>query len=170
MSTGIVLRLGLLLGLGHSLLLAAGPRDIQSKWTDLAPLVTDRKIALVLPAGTHIQGKVLAVEPDGLRMKVTKTSDRKVLAKGERLIPRQSVSVLRLTEYRKAGRLLCTVGSVAVVAAIIASQDIDLYEGPLVVIVPAVSAVGAVGAGVGGYFAGKRIDRREVYIRVLPPD
>jgi hypothetical protein len=158
------------LGLGHGLLLAAGAREIQSKWGELAPLVTDRKIALVLPAGTHIQGKVLAVEADGLRMKVTKTSDRKVLAKGERLIPRQSVSVLKLTEYRKLGRLLCTVGSVAVVAAVIASQEIDVYEGPAVILVPTMATVGTIGVGVGGYFAGKRIDRREVLIRVLPQD
>jgi hypothetical protein len=170
MTAGIALKLGLLLGLGNALLLAAGPRDIQSKWGELAPLVTDRKIALVLPAGTHIQGKVLAVEADGLRMKVTKTSDRKALAKGERLIPRKSVSVLKLTEYRKLGRLLCTVGSVALAAAIIASQDIDVYEGEAVIIVPAVATVGTIGIGVGGYFAGKRIDRREVLIRVLPQD
>jgi len=141
---------------------------VQSKWDELAPLVTGRKIALVLPAGIHIQGRVLAVQPDGLRMKVTRTSDRKILAKGERLIPRQSVSVLRLTEYRKAGRILCTVGSVALAATIIASQEIDLYEGPLVVIVPTVATVGTIGVGVGGYFAGKRIDRREVLIRVAP--
>ncbi len=170
MASGIVLKLGLLLGVGNALLLGAGAREVQAKWGELAPLVTDRKIALVLPAGTHVQGKVLAVEPEGLRMKVTRTSDRKALPKGERLIPRQSVSVLKLTEYRKLGRLLCTVGSVAVAAAVIASQDIDVYEGPAVIIVPAVATVGTLGIGVGGYFAGKRIDRREVLIRVLPQD
>ena len=170
MTTGMVLKLGLLLAVGNAILLAAGPREVQSKWDELAPLVMGRKIALVLPAGTHVQGKVLAVEQDGLRMKVTRTSDRKVLAKGERLIPRQSVSVLHLTEYRKAGRILCTVGSVALAAAIIASQKIDLYEGPLVVIVPTMATVGTIGVGVGGYFAGKRIDRREVLIRVAPQD
>ncbi len=93
MANGIVLKLGLLLGVGNALLLGASAREVQAKWGELAPLVTDRKVALVLPAGTHVQGKVLAVEPEGLRMKVTRTSGRKALEKGERLIPRREVSI-----------------------------------------------------------------------------
>jgi hypothetical protein len=39
-----------------------------------------------------------------------------------------------------------------------------------VVIVPASAAAGAVGAGIGGYYIGKRLDRKVTEIRVLPGD
>lgn len=168
MSYRSIIKWGLLLCAGHALLLAAGQPETKWKWSELSPIVTDHKVALVLPAGTEIEGKVLSVEPDGLRLRVTRTSDRNAVGKGERLIPRQSVSVLRLTEYRKMARLLCTLGAVAIAGLVVASQDIDVYEGPAVIIVPAVTAVGTAGAGVAGYFIGKRIDKKVLYIRVAP--
>ncbi len=150
--------------------LEAAQGEATWKWSELPRLVTNRKVALVLPSGTHIEGKVVQVEPDGLRMRVSKTSDRTTMAKGEQLIPRPSVSVVRLTEYRKLGRLLCTLGALATAGIVIAAQDIDLYEGPLVAIVPAVAAGGTAGAGVAGYFIGKAIDKRVIDIRVAPQD
>ena len=149
---------------------ADNPATATAKWSDLPGLVTNRKVALVLPAGTQVEGKVLRVEPEGLRIRVSKTSDRGAVAKGERLLPRQSVSVLRLTEYRRLGRLLCTAGAMATAGIIVAAQDMDLYEGALVAIVPAVAAGGTAGLGVAGYFIGKRIDKRVIYIRVSPED
>lgn len=159
---------GILLLAGESLLWGGEPRRLQFPWNELGPRITGRKVALVLPDGTHIEGKVRKVEPEALRLKVSKTSDRKVLPKGERLVPRQSVSLLRVTEYRKRGRLLVTTGALAVTAGIVAATYPDLYEGTVVVVVPAVTAAGLVGAGLGGYFAGKRLDKTVTEIQVLP--
>ena len=161
-------RLGLVLCLTGGLLLADGPRQTQMKWNEIPPLVTGKKVALVLPAGTEIQGKVLSVEPEGLRMKISKTSNRHDMAKGERLVPRQSVSVLRMTHYGKWGRIIGTTAPIAAALIAVSAQDISVYEGPLVVAVPAAIAAGTAGASVGGYFIGKRIDRRETYIRIAP--
>jgi hypothetical protein len=61
---------------------------VKAKWEALKPLVVGQKIALALPDGTKIQGMALAIGPDGLRMKVSKMSNRKVMRKGERKIPR----------------------------------------------------------------------------------
>ena len=157
----------LLLG-GESLLRCEEPRRLQLPWNELGPRITGHKVALVLPNGTHIEGKVRDVEPNALHLKVSKTSDRELLPKGERLIPRQSVSLMRVTEYRKLGRLLVTSGALAVAAGIVATNYPDLYEGATVAIVPAVTAGGLVGVGLGGYYAGKRLDRTVTEIQVLP--
>jgi hypothetical protein len=144
------------------------PNTISLRWSELSTAVDDRKVALVLPDGTEVQGRVRQVEADGLRLKVSKTSNRNVVPKGNALIPRQSVSVIRVTDYRKLARILCTAGAVAASALVVVASDIDVYEGPALIIVPAVSVAGAIGAGVGGYYIGKRIDKRLAYVRVVP--
>jgi hypothetical protein len=146
----------------------AAPRQAQLRWDELDARIANKKVALVLPDGTHVEGKVIRVEPDGLRMDVRKSSDRNAQPKGSHLIPRRAVSFLRVTDYRKLGRLLGTTGAIALAAGIVAAQEIDLYEGPLVVIVPAVAAAGTAGAGVGGYYLGKSLDKRVTEIRVVP--
>jgi hypothetical protein len=157
----------LLLALSGRLLPGAEPRQIELSWNELGPRLADHKVTTVLPGGTRIEGKVMQVEPDGLRLKVTKTSDRAVLRKGERLIPRQSVSVLRVTEYRKLGRLLVPTAAVGISAGVVAANYPNIYVGGAVVAFPAVIAGGLTGLAIGGYYAGKRIDRRitEIHVR-----
>ncbi|MFB3829509.1 MAG: hypothetical protein ACE15B_22250 [Bryobacteraceae bacterium] len=134
-------------------LLSAG--QIEVPWSELGPRVTDRKVALVLPDGSRVEGKVHGVEPEGLRM-----------SKGNRLIPRKSITVLHVTEYGKRGRLLATLGAVAATAGISAAKYPDIYEGPAIIAVPAAVAGGITGSAVAGYFIGKRIDRRVTEIRI----
>jgi hypothetical protein len=167
MNRHLLLGLGALLWIGQSTLWGGEPRQLQLKWGELGPRVEDHKIAMVLPDGTHIEGKVRAVQPDGMRLRVTKTSDRKVQPKGDHLIRRESISVLRVTEYGTKGRWLVTTGAIATAAAIVAANKPDLYEGPAVIIVPAVTAGGLVGVGVAGYFAGKALDKHVTEIRVV---
>ena len=166
MSRQFLCAFGALLWLGQGLLWGGGPRQIQLTWRELGPRIADEKIALVLPGGTHIQGKVRHVEPDGIRLRVTKTSDRKVLRKGEHLIPRQSISVLRVTEYRTLGRILTTTAVVGAAAVIVGMNYPDLYEGPLIIIVPAVTVGGMTGLAIGGYYAGKRLYKTVTEIRI----
>jgi hypothetical protein len=159
-----------LLGMGQSLLWGGEPRQLQLKWNELGPRIQDKKVALVLPGGTYVEGKVQRVVPDGLWLRVSKSSDRKAQPKGSHLIPRQSVSMLQVTEYRKLARLLVTAGALAAAAGIVAANHPDLYEGPAIVIVPAVTAAGMVGVAVGGYYAGKRLDKRVIEIRIVEED
>lgn len=146
----------------------APSKQAQLKWEELDARIANKKVAFVLPDGTHVAGKVIGVQPDGLRMKVSKSSNRQVQPKGRQLIPRQSISVLQVTDYRKLGRLLGTTGAIAAAAGIVAAQNIDLYEGPAIIIVPAIAAAGTVGAGIGGYYVGKAFDKRVTEIRVMP--
>jgi hypothetical protein len=156
--------------LSHSLLWAGEPRQLQLKWSELGPRIEDRKVALVLSGGTYIEGKVQRVVPDGLWLRVSKTSDHKAQPKGSHLIPRPSVSMLQVTDYRKLGRLLVTAGAVAAVAGIVAASHPDVSEGPGIVAIPVIAAAGIFGAALAGYHAGKKLDKRVVEIRIVAED
>lgn len=166
MTVRILCALGALLWAGQGIAQAGEPDRIQLKWSELGPRVDGRKVALVLPGGTHVEGKVRGVEPEGLRLRVSKTSDRDAMPKGTQLIPRQSVSVLRVTEYRKRGRILGTLAAAGTAAAIAAATYPDLYEGTVIIVVPAVVAGGITGAAIGGYYIGKAADKRVTEILV----
>ena len=140
---------------------------VELPWTELGPRVTGRKVALDLQ-GAQIEGKVRAVEPQGLRLRVTRTSDRDAQPKGERVVPREAVSVLYMTEYRGFGRLLVTVGALGAAGGILAAKYPSLYEGTALIVVPVVAAAGMIGIAIGAYYAGKRLDRRITEIRIRP--
>jgi hypothetical protein len=167
MKPGSLAALGALLCAGAA---CAGQAEQMLKWRDLGPRIVDETVALVLPDGTSVRGKARAVDSAGLHLRVTKTSNKRVMPQGEQVIPRRSVSVLHMTEYRTAGRWAATLGAMAV-AGTIAGVKIGgagLYEGTVVYIVPAVAVAGTLGAGVGGYYFGKALDKRVTVIRVVP--
>lgn len=139
-------------------------------WEDLGAKITNKKIGLVLPDGTHVEGKVIGVERDGLRLHISKSSNRARQPKGAHLIPRASVSVLRVEEYRTIGRVLGAMGAAAVAGGIAGAKYPDVYEGPTVVIVPVVVAGGIIGSAVGGYYFGKVLDRKVTELSIVADD
>jgi hypothetical protein len=169
MKLQLTMAFGALLWIGQA---AAWGGQATLKWAELGPRVTGKKVALVLPDGTRVEGKVRMVEAAGLRIKISKTSDRRAQPKGLQVIPRRSVSVLSVTEYRKIGRLLVTVGAVATAAAISAAEirGSGITEGIPLFALPLAATVGTVGVGIGGYHAGKALDKRTTEIRVAPED
>jgi hypothetical protein len=52
----------------------------------------------------------------------------------------------------------------------VAANHPALYEGPAIMLVPAVTAAGMAGVAVGGYYAGKRLDKRVTEIRIVEED
>jgi hypothetical protein len=101
-------------------------------------------------------------------MRVRRTSDRKAQPKGEHVIPRQSISTLSATHYGKKWRLTGALAGPAAVFAGVAANAPSGLEGTLVIAIPVIAAVGAVGAAFGGYYIGKRADKRVTTIRIAP--
>lgn len=137
----------------------------QYRWADLEGRIRGRKIAFVLPDGTHVKGKVLGVESEGLRLNVNETSNPTAQPKGEALIPARSLSVIRVTETGKKWRIICTIALPFVVVGAIAGAGGDLPES-------GASGQGAVAGGVwaslaGGYFLGWALDRKVIDIEII---
>lgn len=82
--------------------------DLSVSWQDL-PVFTNRKtIALVLPNGAHLQGKIIGAETGQLIFKVSKTSNVQLYPKGNVTIPRASV---RSFSMSRTGALWTVAGT-----------------------------------------------------------
>jgi hypothetical protein len=148
---------------------AVQKQRLRLEWQDLAPVIGDRKIALVLPDGTAIEGKVLGVEAGALQLQVTKTSDRKVMRKGPAEIPRAAVRVIRITRYANYWRLALTPGipGAALGAMAVATSSVQPTPDPVKVVTIGMAV--AVGTTITGYYLGKKLDCREwIEITVVP--
>ncbi|MBI2819981.1 MAG: hypothetical protein HYX73_08380 [Acidobacteria bacterium] len=156
------------LSLSQSIALAQ--TAVELPWSEIAPLIVDREIALALPDGTYIRGKALAVQADALEMDVKKTSDSRLHPKGHTTIPRASASVIELRQMRKfpvgaiAGGGAGYVGGVYLGYGIgrIATKE-DEIGGPLLGAM--ISAIA--GAIVGGRL-GHDLDQRNTLIKIVP--
>ena len=88
------------LALWMCLLATQAPAEdkLRLHWNELAPLVTGKRVWLPLSEGVRVAGKVREVDSTGLKVEVTKSSDRKAYPKGLVSIPRSSVSTIRLNK------------------------------------------------------------------------
>ncbi len=153
-----------LLWLAPAALLAGGNREFSLTWKDLAPLAVERNAVAVLTDGAQLKGKVLAVEPEGLRMQVTGTSRRAAWGKGETLVPRAAVTELRVSRTTKHWRAIGAAIGGGIGAPIAGTLHVAMNnEGgsspllALIVVVP---------AGL-GYLAGWAADRNTVTIHLI---
>ena len=169
MTRRLPLAFAALLALNASALRGGDPRQARLRWDELGPRIDGRSVSLALPGGILIKGKLETTLPEGLRLRVTGTSDRKLVPKGSRLIPRENVSVLRVTEHRILARPLLALGAAGAIAASIASMG-DTDEGVTVILRPAGAAAGGALGALAGYYAGKALDRKVTEILVIRED
>jgi len=139
-------------------------RQIELHWNDLEPFVAGGRIATVLPGGAVLQGRAVTVNENALVMDVSKSSDKKTYPKGRTAIPRDQITTLRLRETKGTiGRIALTLagifGTSAAGAVAIGDRDPDGFA--------AVVLGAMVAGGVGGYYLGRKIDRKTTVIKVL---
>src|SRR5689334_14601126 len=101
---------------------AARDNPMVVRWSDLAPHVNGMKISTVLTDGSRIEGRAVSVESEALVVTVTKTSNRAAYAPGRALLPRTSLSTIRVGhtgwKWKVIGPIVGFVGMGAVGAAI----------------------------------------------------
>ena len=127
-------------------------------WAEFGRTVTGKRIAMVFSSpACDVEAMVIRVEPDGLTVQTTKTSDGANCPKGTRNVPRKDVRAIRMIGARRARVGLALLGAVggyaATVAGSFAKGDEFSVGGGHVVLFTA----GAVGGAVGGYYLGKRL-------------
>jgi hypothetical protein len=141
---------------------AAAKQRKELAWAELGPAIAGKKISLVLPGGVEIQGNVLGVEPESLRLDVTRTSNKKAIRKGETSIPRPAVSAIRISRYTKRWRLLLTPGLPgALMLAMAGAVAGQRYAPDPRVVIPVGVGVTASSA-IAGYYIGKHLDSQEL--------
>jgi RNase P/RNase MRP subunit p29 len=78
----------------------------QLRWSELGAAITGKLVAIPQPEESSVEGRVIAVEPDALRLETENT--------GEIAIPRASITALEVRQNTKIGRILGTVLGVIV--------------------------------------------------------
>lgn len=147
-------------GLGQS-------RPTELKWEELTRIITGQNIQLALPDGTIVKGEAVAVRDDALVVDVRETTNPAAYPKGNAVLAKSSVTLIQVNGKRGSwGRNLGTVIGVVSGMALgaYATLEGNHSAGSGLATFAGITSVGAVG----GYFAGKQLDKRVTYIKVIP--
>ena len=159
----------------QDLSLAARKVELALRWNELQPHIGQRNVALVLPDGVHLAGKVMEITPDHLVLNITKSSDPKGRPKEATRIARSDVSVIHLNETKGSKRAVwSSVGAGAgLVGGWLLAEGVYHVSGEGQGIWAEPRGIGMIlglagAGGVAGYFGGRSSDRVETYIKVIP--
>jgi len=144
----------------------AASAPVELRWNELNATIYNKRIELTLPGAITIKGDVAAVRDEGLVLDIKNTSDSKQFPKGNAVIPRSSITLLKVvqhgTNWRTMGTVIGTISGVAL-GGYIAGRTAN-SAGPAL----AIFIVTASTAAVAGRAAGGSADRRTKLIRVVP--
>ena len=146
---------------------AGQPKQIELDWNEVSSAAGGHKIRLVVPPGVRLVGRLESVRSDALMMKVNKSSDRTLVDKGFREIPRSSVSTIQVVRKGCLWRSVFT--SVGVVVGIASAGVLAFVNDPDVGGRATVSAA-LFGIPVGGYVLGNKLDQNVTQIVIVPGD
>ena len=149
----------ILLAVSSASLALAASEEWELSWSELGAVIPGRKIAVDLPDGEKVRGKALVVTDDGLRMAVKRSSNRKTHPKGVTLIPRASISEVRLIETGSKWKVIGTI------AGVVGGS----FLGGLVycAVSPGLGYLVWLVSGVAGYTTGAEADRHVTRIKVI---
>ena len=136
---------------------------------EVPALVEGRNIDTVLRDGLHVKGKVTAVTPEGLQIRVTSTSDPLRMRTGARELAKERLTTIQMVTGRKGlaravlSPLLALTGFgvVVFVSAEVWGETSTGGTAAALVVFPAIGAVA-------GYALGARLDRNLLIIHVIP--
>jgi len=162
MSKGIALSLAFALFTSSLPAQAAGER--RASWEELQSLTQGKTVAIVLPNGVNVKGKVLQVESDKLSLDISKTSDKAAYPKGRVSLPRNSIRTLSLSRRDVKWTIISTAiglgGGLALAVPVNTYAHNEGDGAPLVVTLIAVLPA------LLGFFVGRSIDHKTVTINI----
>ena len=143
----------------------AESKPMELRWNELAPLIVGHRVEVVLTEGPKIKGEIISVREDGLVMDVT--SRAKGYEKGSASISRSAVNLIKVERTRGSwGRTMGTV--IGVMSGVVLGAYVGAkIDAPVGAAIPVFLGT-ASAASLAGYFAGREIDRRATWIRVIP--
>jgi hypothetical protein len=124
-------------------------------------------LQIIMPDGAAIKGETIAVREDALLVDIKHTSNTAVHPKGNALIPKAQVNLIRLERRRGSwGRNLGTVLGVltgVVVGGYVAGTRTNSAEAGIPVFLGIAGGVSA-----SGYIIGRKADKQTVMIKIVP--
>jgi hypothetical protein len=159
----ILLLLPLLVGQASAF---AASAPLELRWNELSPLIAGHTVEIALPAAT-LKGEVVSVREDSLVLDLKKSSDPKAYPKGNAVIPRTSLTLLKLEKsggagWRTMGTVLGVLAGVVLGGYLAAKTANDVGPGI------AVFLATASGISIAGYAAGRSAGRKTSMIRIVP--
>ena len=135
-------------------------------WENAGRLILGQKIAVALPNGAVVEGKVQSLNSDSLDLQVSKTSDSNLQPKGRIVIPRTALHTLKLIKPQKKWRIILTsVGAGAMIPLwVVSTASYNEVGGAQLPPLPASMAIG----GSIGYLAGWALDRHHDFTITIP--
>ena len=147
----------------------AKANEIELRWNELSGIALGRNVDIRLTDGTRVQGELLVVRPEALSIDVNKTSNKRAYPKGQREVPRASVSEfemrrLKSAKWRVVGTTLGVVGGIFTAAGVaVGSCSYECGNG---------AAWAALGTGVGVAVLGNRLghqaDMQTTIVKIIP--
>jgi hypothetical protein len=142
-------------------------KPLELRWNELAAMIAGHTVELTLTNATFVRGEAVAVREDMLIMDISKTSMTSGYQKGNGVIPRSAIDLIRLDRTRGSwGRTLGTVVGVLTGMAI-GGWTAAAHTNSAGAAIPTFLGITA-GISVAGYYAGREIDRKATLIRVVP--
>jgi hypothetical protein len=142
----------------------AAEKPVRTTWQELGPLTQGKNVAIVLPNGVNLKGKMIQVENDKLALDVKKTSDKATYPKGQASLPRSSVRTLSMSRRDMKWTLIGTAiglgGGLALAAPVNTYAHNEGDGAPLAVTLIAVLPA------VLGFFLGRHADHKTITINV----
>jgi hypothetical protein len=135
---------------------------VRLSWSELPKVISGRQIHVTLEDRAWIEGKVLAVESDGLRIRVSFSSNEKRFPAGQSKVPAAAVISIRTSEHTRRWRALLTPAVPATLLVAMAAVTASVSPAPEAQKVIGIGVGVAVGGTVAGYWAGNRLDRKRV--------
>ena len=161
--TSVALSLTMLL-LGQTSAFAASA-PLELRWNELNAAIYGRIVELTLPDASIVKGEVAAIREEALVLEVKKTSNAKAFPLGNAVIPRSSVTLLKLEKRSgKTGRTMGTTFGVlggVVLGGYIAAKTANSPGSGIAIFLATASAI-----SVAGHLAGRAADKRTTLIRV----
>ena len=159
-----------MLGWGAPRAGAAAKEERQIKWEGLSTLV-GRKVRVVMPDGSRIEGKATKLETDALAVDIGKTSNKTAYPKGPFLVPRATLKTLDVSHPTKQWRIICTAagGALGLFFGVEAAIRIGgLFGNQNKGRAGEAFGALAIGSPIIGYAVGSAADRRTITYVIAP--
>jgi hypothetical protein len=137
---------------------------LASDTVQLKQLLEHQSVSAMFPVGSYLKGRIREVRTGSILIEVQKSEGTSALSRGDHLIPTSRFSTFQITRYHGNKRLILSSSLIGAgfVAGFLAGleSDFETNKGKAaLVLLPAAG-------GIGGYFFGKSLDRKELTILI----